>query len=223
MTVKELEAKIKALENEVQRLKDIDEIKYLQRAYGFYLENWMAEDLIDLFVDSPDAVLQVAAGQFIGKDNIRTFFRHGKKDVKINKADNPEFRHQVMQLCGVVDVAPDGKTAQGRWYGFGANAFPHENGVSPNWMGGTYEVDYVKDNGIWKLKVVHWCMYYNAPYGDSWVPASRRKDKRTDTPYNPKSELGKIGLPPAENALYPSGYICPLHFKNPVSGRVTKV
>lgn len=223
MTVEELEAKVKALENEVQRLKDIEEIKYLQRAYGFYLENWMGEDLADLFVDSPDAVLKIAAGQFVGTENIRTFFRHGQKDVEHHKSENPEFRHQVMQLNGVVDVAPDGKTAQGRWYGFGANAFPHEGGVSPNWMGGTYEVDYVKDNGKWKLKVVHWCMAFNATYSGSWVPESRRKDKLTNRPYNPESPLGKVSLPPAENALYPSGYICPFHFKNPVSGRQTQV
>jgi len=49
MTVEELEAKVKAMENELQRLKDIDEIKCLQRAYGYYLEHWMAEDVIDLF------------------------------------------------------------------------------------------------------------------------------------------------------------------------------
>ncbi len=223
MTVKDLEAKIKTLEKEVQRLKDIEEIKYLQRAYGFYLENWMAEDLIDLFVDSDDAYLFIAAGQFFGKENIRIFFHHGARNVVMPKADNPEFKHQVMQLNGVVDVNPDGKTAWGRWYGFGANAFPHKDGVSPNWMGGTYEVEYVKDKGTWKLKGVHWCMAFNAPYGDSWVPPNRRKDNRTDRPYFPDSPLGKISKPPAENALYPSGYICPFHFKNPVTGRATKV
>ena len=98
MTVEEIEAKIKALENEVQRLKDIEEIKYLQRAYGFYLENWMGEDLADLFVDSPDSLLQIAAGQFVGTENIRIFFRHGRKDVPNYKTENPEFKHQVMQL-----------------------------------------------------------------------------------------------------------------------------
>ena len=223
MTTDELLAKVEVLEKEVLRLKDIEEIKYLQRAYGFYLENWMGEDLADLFVDSPDAVLRIAAGQFVGSENIRIFFRHGFKDTPIPKADNPEFKHQVMQLQGVVDVAPDGKTAQGRWYGFGANAFPHEGGVSPNWMGGTYEVDYVKDDGTWKLKKVHWCMSFNATYGGSWVSEERRKDNLTNRPYNPDSPLGKVSLPPAENALYPSGYICPFHFKNPVSGRETKI
>ena len=80
-------------------------------------------------------------------ENIRIFFRHGFKDTPIPKADNPEFKHQVMQLQGVVDVAPDGKTVQGRWYGFGANAFPAEGGkVNPGWMNGVYEVEYLKQD-----------------------------------------------------------------------------
>jgi hypothetical protein len=46
MTIKELEARIKTLEEivksqavEIRALKDIEEIKKLQRAYGYYLEH----------------------------------------------------------------------------------------------------------------------------------------------------------------------------------------
>jgi hypothetical protein len=49
MTVEELEAEAKALRTKIRTLDDIEEIKKLQRAYGFYLEHWMAEDLIDLY------------------------------------------------------------------------------------------------------------------------------------------------------------------------------
>ena len=54
MTVEELEGKVKVLEEKVRTLEDIEEIKKLQRAYGFYLEHWMAEDIIvnDLDLDS---------------------------------------------------------------------------------------------------------------------------------------------------------------------------
>ena len=34
--------KIDRLEKQVQQLQDIDAIKTLQRAYGYYIENWMA-------------------------------------------------------------------------------------------------------------------------------------------------------------------------------------
>jgi hypothetical protein len=117
--VEELEPRIKVLEDQLMRVRDIEEIKILQRAYGYYLEHWMAEDVIDLFSDSPDVTVIVRAGQFRGKESVKGFFRHGR-DVEIKITKDPEFLHQVMQLSPIIDVAPDGKTAKRRWYGFGA-------------------------------------------------------------------------------------------------------
>ncbi len=218
MNVEELAAKVEYLEKKVQRLEDVDEIKKLQRSYGFYLEHWMAEDIIDLFAEGPDTELLVAAGAYKSKEAIRRFFHHGVENIEVRRSENPEFLHQVMQLSGVVDVEPDGLTAHGRWYGFGANAFPAEgNKINPGWMNGVYEVDYVKQNGRWKLKKVRWCMTFHAPWGESFVDPQRRLDKKIDRPYQRNPALRPTGSP--EETLYPSGFICPFHFDNPVTGR----
>jgi hypothetical protein len=218
MSTSELEARIKALEARIQIMEDTEEIKKLQRAYGFYLEHWMAEDIIDCFADGPDTSLLVAAGEYRGKENIRDFFRQGRGDVEMRKADSPEFLHQVMQLSGVVHVEPDGKTARGRWYGFGANAFPAGGGkTNPGWMNGVYENEYVKENGRWKFKKIHWCMTFHAPWGESFVPPAKRFDQRIDRPYRRNPALKPVGGP--EETIWPSGFICPFHFDNPVSGR----
>jgi hypothetical protein len=220
MTVEELEAKVKVLEEKVRTLEDIEEIKKLQRAYGFYLEHWMAEDIIDLFAEGPETSLLVAAGHYVGKDNIRDFFHHGRKGIESPYAPSPEFLHQVMQLSGVVHVAPDGLTAKGRWYGFGANAFPVAGGkVNPGWMNGVYEVDYLKQDGVWKLYKVHWCMTFHCPYTIGWVEPEKRSDTVMNRPYQRNPQLKPDGTP--EETLYPSGFICPFHFANPVSGRKT--
>jgi hypothetical protein len=217
MNVEELEAKVKMLENKVRTLEDTEAIKKLQRAYGYYLEHWMAEDLIDLFSDSPEACLRIAAGEYHGKESIRRFFRHGNENTPIKKADNPEFLHQVMQLSGIVDIAPDGKTAKGRWYGFGANAFPVPRGVNPGWMDGVYEVEYIKENNIWKLLKVRWCMTFHAPWALSFVNPSKRVDEFMNRPYERAEALRPTGAP--EETQYPSGFVCPFHFKNPVTGK----
>jgi hypothetical protein len=219
MNVKELEAKVKILEDKIRMLEDIEAIKKLQRAYGFYLEHWMAEDLIDLFSDSPEACLKIAAGEFRGKDAIRRLFRHGKENIPLPKSESGEFLHQVMQLSGVVDVAPDGKTAKGRWYGFGANAFPVPEGIAPGWMNGVYEVEYIKENNIWKMLKVRWCMTFHAPWSLSFVDTAKKVDVRMDRPHERAGVLRPTGE--HEETLYPSGFICPFHFKNPVSGRKT--
>jgi hypothetical protein len=218
MSEKDLEAKIRKLEARIQTMEDIEDIKKLQRAYGFYIEHWMAEDIIDCFADRDDSWLRVAAGFYKGKENIRNFFHHGRKGIESRKSENPEFMHQVMQLCGVVHVDPDGKTAKGRWYGFGANAFPVEGGkVNPGWMNGVYEIEYIKENGKWKLWHIHWCLTFHAPWGESFVPPERRQDVRIDRPYGKNPTLNPDGGP--EETLWPSGFICPFHFDNPATGR----
>jgi hypothetical protein len=96
----------------VRTLEDIKAIKKLQRAYGFYLEHWTVEDLIDLFAEGPDTELLMAVGYYKGKESIRDFFHHGRKGVERKYSENGEFLHQVMQLSGVVDVDPDGRTGE---------------------------------------------------------------------------------------------------------------
>ncbi len=51
MKAEEMEARMKTLESQVnalQTLLDIEEIKKLQRAYGYYLEHWMAREIVNL-------------------------------------------------------------------------------------------------------------------------------------------------------------------------------
>ncbi len=217
MTVEEMEARFKTLERQVRNLQDIENIKKLQRAFGFYLEHWMADEIIDLFADGPDTSLSLAVGEFRGKEKIRLFCYRGKEGDQAMKIEKPEFLHQVMQLSGIIDVDPDGKTAKGRWYGFGANALPAEGGIAPGWMNGVYENEYVKEDGKWKFKKVRWCMTFNAPYMESWVDSSIRVDGRPEPPYS--SSTGLSPDRPPEKTRYPSGFICPFHYKNPVTGR----
>jgi hypothetical protein len=72
MTKQELETRVKMLEDKleaisglelkVRRLDDIEEINKLQRAYGYYLEHMMVDDIIDLFAEGEDVELWVTAG-----------------------------------------------------------------------------------------------------------------------------------------------------------------
>jgi hypothetical protein len=218
MKVKELEAEIKILKNKIERMEDIEEIKKLQRIYGFYVEHWMAEDIIDLWADGEDSELWLAAGIFRGKEAVARFFRHGIEG-ELPYDSNPEFLFQLMQLSGVVHVDPDGKTAKGRWYGFGANAFPEGGKVNPGWANGVYEVNYVKENGKWKFKRIHWCMIFRAPWTEGFVDPDKKDNSKHDRPYQENPALKPTGAP--EETLYPSGFICPFHYENPISGRKT--
>lgn len=212
MDTKAMESRIRELEKQVARMKDLDEINRLQKAYGFYLEHWMYDEIIDLFADDPGVTLNLMVGIFKGKEGVRRYFSGMNKMTQ-----DPEFLHQIMQLSGMVDINVDSKTARGRWYGFGAVAMPRENGVYQIFTGGIYTCEYIKEVGRWKILKLMWNPIYTAPPALGWV-----KPERVTTTFTPRKGPGKTPKPDQPRDIdtrYPSGYIVPFHYKHPVTGK----
>jgi hypothetical protein len=202
---------ITALQKKVVEFQDIEDIKRLQKAYGYYLEFWMWDEVIDCFSDSPEVTLKLYEGTYIGKESIRRYFER-------NRQTNPEKLHQVMQISGIVHVDSDAKTGQGRWYSFGANTMPQEDGVRQYFMNGIYEDEYIKEKGVWKFSRVEYSMTYAAAPDTGWVSADRVTKNR------PRGGIQRPApdIPPEEyETRYPSGYIFPFHYVHPVTGKPT--
>ena len=122
MTLKELEAR-------VQIIEDTEAIKKLQRAYSYYLQHWQEDEIMNLFSKRPDISLEVAdSGLLKGQKGVKKFFTY-QDTFCANTAKPPkEFLHLLFPLAGIVDVDPGGKTAKGRWYGFGMITVPPPQG-----------------------------------------------------------------------------------------------
>jgi hypothetical protein len=108
----DMENRIKTLEDQVrtlQALLDVEEIKKLQAAYAYYLEHWMAQEIIDLFADGEGVVLDFPwyEGTYFGKAGVRKYYEGRFKPDR-------EFLHQIMPIAPVIDISPDGLTAHGR-------------------------------------------------------------------------------------------------------------
>ena len=74
-----LEAKLRSYEGlqaKVRKLEDIEEIKKVQRAYGYYLEHMMVDDIVDLFADGEETELWVSAGKFKGKEAVKRLYSY---------------------------------------------------------------------------------------------------------------------------------------------------
>ncbi len=65
-TIKELQAQVKALQTQLSITQDIEAIKKLQRTYGYYIDNWLTNEIVDLFSDSPDTMV-IAMGPKAGQ------------------------------------------------------------------------------------------------------------------------------------------------------------
>jgi hypothetical protein len=222
---KELEIKVKELEEKVkslQRLQDIEDIKKLQKAYGYYLTNWMRQELVDCFSTSPETTLAWPHGTYTGSDGPQIFYGN------TNKKEDPEFMHQLMQLSGIVDIEPDGNHAKGRWWGFGAMAIPtgsmggsEGEGVYQATSCGIYEMEYIRENGVWKILKVKWAPVYSETLEEGWVKPERRAKSKTQSTFRMKPSGSWRPSPSPFNYNYPSGYILPFHFKHPVTGKKT--
>ena len=206
MTLKELEAR-------VQIIEDTEAIKKLQRAYSYYLQHWQEDEIMNLFSKRPDISLEVAdSGLLKGQKGVKKFFTY-QDTFCANTAKPPkEFLHLLFPLAGIVDVDPDGKTAKGRWYGFGMITVPPPEGKAQANLGcGIWENEYVKEDGKWKFKKINYNVVFNTPFKDGWVktPYIQRPKGENEPPHGPDSIF----------APYPSDYIFPYHYKNPATGK----
>lgn len=77
----------------------------------------------------------------------------------------------------VIEVAEDGETAKGIWISPGHETFPIVDGElpKPHWSWGRYSVDFVRDNGSWKIWHLHVLTTFRTPYGQDWVDSAVRR------------------------------------------------
>ena len=201
-----LETELSGLEHRTQLLEDTKAIKRLQRAYGYYVDKKLGDQIAALFADAPDTTVELGgSGVYVGKARIGEFYERimGGNGLKPGQL----FNHMILQ--GVVHVADDGLSAKGRWR---ALIQLGEHTKSATWVEGPYENEYVKENGVWKFHKVHWYQTVAAPYDPGWHKAPLPMDPPLADfpPDRPPTEVYKS---------YPSAYQPPYHYKNPVSGR----
>ena len=151
-----LRAHVAELEPMVERAEAIRAVKRLQYAYGHYAEFGLWHDLADLF--AADGIGHYPAGD-LKKEEIRRLFL---KDIGGGKLGLPEgLLYPHIMLQPVVTLAPDGKSAKGRWRVFTMLGFHEKNA---NWAGGVYENEYVLEGGVWKIKDLRFYLQYSGPY-----------------------------------------------------------
>lgn len=201
-----LEARLDVLEHQVVLLQDQDAIKNLTRAYGYYVDKQLWNQVVDLF--SRHCRIEIAGrGVYLGRKGARRFFQGALGNGRIGLRPGMLFNHMILQ--GVVHVNPDGRTARGRWRAFMEIARYHRFAI---WGEGTYENRYVKRGGVWKIRDMHFYATFYTPY--SAGPA------RVALPNNGPSKAYPPDLPPSVRYdVFPGHYVPPFDYPNPVTGQ----
>ena len=206
-------ATLEELQARLTRLDDIKRIEDLQRAFGYYHDYGEWQKIVDLFTDNDPSVEEADRGVYQGKASVKRYFvdllGNGGKPQRAGWLDI------MLQLQGVITVEQGATTASGRWYGMGMEAKPtaslHEGELRQTWIHGIYENTYVKEDGVWKFKKLHFNLVWRTPYEDGWLKVPVVGQHGPDKNIPP--DAGPTAYRP-----YPSGYHLPLSFKHPVSG-----
>jgi hypothetical protein len=165
MTLEELEAKVRLLEEKVETyqelekrvkaMEDAEEIKKMHTEYIYNLSNWQFDEMAECF--SEDAEEEIHKGK-----------KHkGKAEIKEKTFD--EFKKNPPQKGGHMLIQPvltvDGDKAVGHWIMYRLNYyFKGPSGQIINMFGPNvqrrYDCEYTKENGKWKFSK----MKFTAPW-----------------------------------------------------------
>jgi len=202
-----IEARLDRLEAEVTAGEDILAIENLQRAYGYYVDKGMWEDVAQLF--SQDAVANYPAGVFVGWKSIREHLYMnvgGKKLGELGLGDGRLYNH--MNIQPVVHLDPGGKTARGRWRAF---AMFGNYGGGAVWAEGIYEIRYIKDHGVWKIQKLDYYSGFGAPYETGWaapgsppIAGQGGRPGTSNVTVRPGAAASPDAAPPAGTSAAPS-------------------
>ncbi|MGH8219771.1 MAG: nuclear transport factor 2 family protein [Steroidobacteraceae bacterium] len=211
-----LATRLDRLQAQVTAGEDILAIENLQRAYGFYVDKGMWEDVAQLF--SQDAVANYPAGVYIGWKSIREhlYMNVGAKKMgELGLGNGRLYNH--MNIQPVVHLDPGGKTARGRWRAF---AMFGNYGREAVWAEGIYEIHYVKDHGVWKIHKLDYYSGFGAPYQTGWAAPARRPGQQ-DERRRPFRHLAHPPDRPRDTSCegFPKACIAPFDYENPGTTR----
>lgn len=190
-----LRAEHEALAARALRAEDHLAILNLQAAYGYYVDKGLWDKAADLFAE--DGALELAGrGVYVGRERVRAYLHHlpayGRGVL---------FNH--MQLQPVIHVDSEAGTAQGRWRAF---MMVGALGAEARWGEATYENDYVREDGVWRIASLHAYMNIYVEFDEGWNKGGVKLLRSIEG-------LKPDRPPTLDYESYPEPLIAPFHYE----------
>ena len=151
---------------DLDRAESVRTVKTLQRVYAQYAQAGLWDQLGSLFAPNGSLVFdgqvkpaETAKGPAAVAAFLRARYGGGYEGLRADGLST------MMIEAPVVNLAPDGNSAQARW----EVLIFHGHGGKARIEGGVFENDYVRQGGIWKIATVHYYPQYDGPYEQGWT------------------------------------------------------
>lgn len=157
--------RLSSLEEKLERIEAIEEIKQLRWEYSRACDdNHNADRLVPMFAEDAEIVLNPPfSGTIKGHVALREMFQNNP----VRNGITWTFHYYLQPL---ITIHADQVTADASWYLWELAKMPNDQGVEEAvWVTGEYEDTYVKEDGRWKFTRIVVNVRVLSPYSDGWA------------------------------------------------------
>ena len=222
----DLEATVARLESRINVLEAESAVRRLQYTYGYLIDKCMYSEVVDLFAE--DGEVRFMGGIYKGKEGVARLYIGRFRKNFTNDYNGPVYGFLLdhPQLQFVIDVAKDGQSAKLRGRSLmqaGRHESTGDSGALPRqwWEGGIYENEYVKKDGVWKIRVLDYNPLWHGMFDEGWARQPVNSYPFANKTY-PEDPLGPDQIVPSDSKFWPETNLVPFHYPHPVTGKPIK-
>lgn len=155
---------------ELERQRAATEVQNLMGRYTFYQLADKQVETGDLYaLKTPGVSVELpSGGAYVGGDHVKAFYA---RSAASKKPEGMFHLHPIQ--TPVVEVAGDGKTAKGVFLSLGAGANSGDDQGAWTWV--KYGVDFIKEDGVWKIWHLHGYPIFSTSFYKSWTDSAKEK------------------------------------------------
>ncbi len=156
-----------------EKMRAVREIENIMGRYSFFHTSMRHLDYLKLWSKRDDCILDMPWGSYDGYKGVERCYLQDFGDR--NAMDENQLKGIMMLYTvdtPIVEVAEDGQTAKGVWVSSGADTW-REGDEHPQgyWRWGKYAVDFILENGVWKIWHMRFYPFFLTKYDVSWTEA----------------------------------------------------
>lgn len=218
----QLAATIEKLEHRAAKLEAVNAIKHLHYSYGYYIDKCMYDEVVQLF--AKDGEVTFLSGVYKGHEGVARLYCTWFRELFTGGKNGPKdgFLLDHLQMQPIITVSDDLKTAKGRFRAILPGG-PHDSyemkDVVPSqfWEAGVYENDYVREDGVWKIKRLDYVLQWQSDYEHGW--AYQEAHLQPATVCYPENPIGPDYILPEKRPVWPGHQAVQTHYPHPVTGK----
>jgi len=169
-----LEKETAILKLRIERAQAVNACANLMDKYQYYHMRGMRTEETRLFaLKTPGARVEMLWGIYDEPEGILRWMR----EEGYGKQRQIGMLNLHCMTTPIIEVAKDGETAKGMWLMIGTETFkpPEVKEMQANWACGHFAMDFIKEDGEWKIWKYSTAGGIFAPFEEGWARANRTR------------------------------------------------